>query len=78
MRGLWKIHHACNTWHAQQDYADLCAFAVEVGRGDLIDPRPLTESGWGWRRLDKLSQKILSALGADWHSVQNWEQSIGG
>lgn len=78
MRGLLKIHHAHNNWIAQQGYADICAFAAGAGRADLIDLRPFTQSGWGWRRLNKLSEKILAKLGADWHSAQSWVKSIGG
>lgn len=77
MYGLLKLHHAHNNWCARQGYAEVCAFAVEVGRADLVDLRPFNEP-WGWRRLDKLSEKILAKLGTDWHGAQDWIKSVGG
>lgn len=72
MRGIWKIHGAHNTWCAQQQYADVCALAVILNRGDLIKA---DVSGYGWRKLDKLSVKILAALGTDWSGLCAWHDS---
>lgn len=61
MNGLWRLHNACNTAGAWQDWQTLKNVAETRGRKDLADKfQPALKSGW--RTIDKRIAALRKAL----------------